>query len=147
MAPDTLSMPILIVSIHRRERGLEVIHDFLFTPASGLVCDGCGNPRRDTLSPAEMIHDDADSVSRAGAALCKACCLILPLLQAQAWPALTAREVEVLWQLVRQEQIAQAQEPGRADSPASSLQGFDGALTASQQAAVHQGVDRFGKVA
>jgi len=141
------TLPIY-VSTHRRERGAEVIYDFAFD-GSG-VCEGCLARRRNTLTPVEMMYDDGDSVSPVGAPLCQACCLRLPLIASATratWPALTAREVESLWSMVRREQVAQALELGRAEAPASRLQGFDGAPADPQQTARHQGIDRTGKVA
>jgi len=111
----------IFVSIHRRENGREVIRDFAF--AAVAECGGCLRRGRNALTPVEMDHDDANNVSPTGAALCKACGLSLPLLDAETratWPALTAREVESLWDMVRKEQVTQALELGRGD-----VHGFD----------------------
>ena len=147
MAPGLPSATI-IVSIHRRERGVETIRHFAASVAS---CEGCLRRRRHTLTPMELVDDGANGVTPVGAPLCKACSLSLPLLSRMTrstWPAdFTAREAEHLWEMVRQEQVTQAVELGRADAPASRLQGFDGAPAAPQQTARHQGIDRTGKVA
>lgn len=142
-----MALPIY-VSIHRRERGAEVIHDFSF--ASVGRCEGCFRSRRNTLTPVEMMHDDCNSVSPVGAPLCKACGLSLPLLDnatRATWPAdLTALDVESLWDMVRKEQVAQALELGRADASATGRKGFNSAPTALEQARANQGSDRFAEV-
>lgn len=105
----------IIVSVHRREVGREVLYDFALVPAGPTLCRGCGRTGRDTLAPVETIHDDG-AVETTGAALCKACCLQFPLLPPTAratWPVVTARDVESLWDMVRKEQVAQALEMGR----------------------------------
>ena len=92
----------IFVSILRRENGREVIRDFSFAPVA--ECGGCLRRGRNALTPVEPLNDGA-SVTPTGAALCKACGLSLPLLDAETratWPALTAREVESLWELVQQ---------------------------------------------
>lgn len=119
----------IIVSVHRRELGREVLYDFAFVPSGITLCRGCGRTGRDTLAPVETIHDDG-GVETTGASLCKSCGLMFPLLPAPAratWPAVTARDVESLWDMVRKEQVAQA-----LDAPASRPQGFDGALEAAR---------------
>ncbi len=98
---------------------------FAFEPAGMILCISCFQ-RRDTLAPVETIHADG-YVSTTGAALCKACCLTLPLLHRSArltWPdEITARDIETLWDMVRQEQIAQAPETAGAQQGKALLLG------------------------
>ncbi len=98
-------MSQIVVSIPSPKAKLPAI--FAFSPAGLILCIGCFR-RRDTLAPGETIHSDG-YVSTTGAALCKACCLTLPLLPRivrLTWPdTLTARDTETLWDMVRKEQI------------------------------------------
>lgn len=101
----TLPMtPHIYVSIHRRENGVEVIRDFSLVISR---CKGCLRRARYALLPVEevILAFGAPPPTPVGAPLCKACTLSLPLLAETTratWPVLTAREVESLWDMVRQ---------------------------------------------
>ena len=134
-----LITPQIVVAIDKPAQGGEVV-SHAFTLETSFVCLGCGFNRAHTLAPVEVFEADGTATTT-GAALCKACCSMFPLLPPycrETWPAITARDIETLWDMARKKQITQAIELGRPDATATRGDGSEGVTAAAQQASGNQ---------
>ena len=120
-------MPLLIVSISRRDNGREAHFAIIEGALSGgAVCVGCGTHRWDRVSPVELADGgalDADSTWDCSP-LCRVCSYrsASRIVGGPGWSGLGSGDVAAVWDAVRDEQARElenelARERATADVP------------------------------